>query len=169
MKVTGYKIREAISRNKLRRDTANSQFTDSLHVFPNEKKRTPDELVAIIEVAEDRIAKLQVLQDRYNLENVVDGGQSLAYVVKRIGGLERQEKMWRSAATQKKDKWASFTRDNPLLRDKESVAASAVVPPEGCAQRAEQLQKQIAGLRELTGVANGRELDFTDLDGSLFE
>lgn len=168
MKVTGYKIREAIARNKLRRETAAAQFTDSLHVFPGEKKRTPYELADAIALAEDRIAKLQVVQAQYNLTNVPHD-RSLAFLVKLAGGLERAEKRWRSAAIQKKDRWASFTRENPLLRDEKQVAASATVSAEEAAQLAERIQTHIAQVREQIGVANGTAIEIENLDTSLFE
>lgn len=171
MKVTGYKIREAISRNKLRRETASSQFPDSLHAFPGEHKPSPIEIVEAVLGAEMRIARLQVLQDQYNTQVSVQLSSStvtLAYVIKLAGGLERVEKLWRGVAVKKKDRFL-YRADNPLLRDEKAVAAVATLEPEQARMRAEGLQIQIGQLKELLGLANGRELDFEDLDGSLFE
>lgn len=161
MKVTGYKIREAITRQKLRRETASSQFADSLHVFPGEEKRTPDQLATDIELAEMRIARLQVAQDAYNAQ------AGIALHIKTIGGLERLEKLWRSAAVKKKDRF-SFSRDNPLLRDEKQVQAKVVVRPEQAALRVESFNHQIAELRAAIGVANGKEIEI-DLDPSVFD
>lgn len=172
MKVTGYKIREAIARNKLRRETAASHFADTLHVFPGEQKQSPDEVGEAILTAELRIAKLQVIQTHFNLLTEVTvtgyGLVPIAFCVKAIGGLERLEKLWRGGAIKKKDRFI-YSAGNPLLRDEKQVAAVVIVQPKEAARRAEALQIKIASLREAVGVANGRELEFPDLDASLFE
>lgn len=170
MEITGYKIREALRRLTLRRDTAASQFKPSLHTFEGEKKPAPDEVIERVERTESAIAQLQVVQMRYNLAVHVDvpgeGRLTLAHCIKRIGGLARIEKSWRSAATVKEDRYAL---DNGLSRDKGTERAVRQISVDDASIRAERFDQRLATLREIIAVGNAHKVDMEDLDASLFE
>lgn len=172
MKVTGHKLREAIKEWELRRDAAVELFDGSLAKFDDETKETPDEVMNNITSAEKAIARLQTVQIAYNLSISVDLGDekvSLAEAVKRIGGAERTERMWRNAmrvvaparshvrnrlmyggAVAQSEEVARFTITQTQARDATSAAS-----------------KYANKLRSAIAVANATEVDVTDLDSSL--
>jgi hypothetical protein len=172
MDVTGYRIREALRRQQLRRDTAAGQFHSSLHAFPDqtEPKATPDQVVARIQQAETSIARLQVAQTRYNLAVRVDvageGRLSLLECIKRIGGLGRVEKRWREAATVKEDRYGYGSN---LTRDKDQVVAVRQISLEDASARTEAVDRKLATLREAIAVGNAQQIGIEDLDAALFE
>ena len=72
MEVTGYKLREALRRQTLRRETSASQFKDSLKKFPDEQKATPDQVVKRIRDAVEAIATLPPPHTPHNLPPPAD-------------------------------------------------------------------------------------------------
>lgn len=171
MKVTGYAIREALRRWQLRRDTAESQFTGTLLRFEDEKKPSPEEIVKLTLEAEIAIARLQLLQTRYNLAVTVtvDGiGSHLTLLecIKRFGGLGRVEKLWKVASTEKSDRYGYSDRS---VRDKDQIIAQRAVTYEEAARHTIEAGRTVGKLREAVAVGNAREVEFEDFDGTLFE
>jgi hypothetical protein len=169
MKTTGYALREAVKLQELRRDTAARAFTGSLKAFPGEGKEAPQSVVEGFLKAESAIAKLQTAQARYNLTvTVTVEGQSitLSEAIKSIGGVARAEKMWRSAAGPKPDRYASFNEDEI---DPSKVRAKATIAPMEAVKLAAVLAKRAGALRAAIATGNTRELEIENLDPSLFE
>lgn len=170
MKVTGYSLREAIKQQELRRDTAARAFQGSLKMFPDEVKETPMEVVEAFLKAEQAIAKLQTAQAKYNLTVVVDlGGKTttLSEAIKSIGGIARAEKMWRSAAGPKPDRYGGYQDADELdptkVRSKPTISVSKAVT------LASAVARQAGVLRSAIATANAREVEIESLDPALFE
>jgi hypothetical protein len=170
MKVTGYKLREALRRWQLRRDAASGQFKDSLNAFPGENKPKPEDLAAAVLTAERAIAELQAGQAQYNMtvRVTVDGASlSLLQCIKQVGGIERAVAMWSDAAKLKKDKY-SFVRDDAGLRGADKVAAQRTISYEDAAKHAAQHDRTRAAYVEAMAVGNASEISI-DLSPALFE
>jgi hypothetical protein len=171
MKITGYAIREALRRWQLRRDTAESQFTGTLLKFEDETKSSPEEIIRLTLEAETAIARLQILQTRYNLAVTisVDGIGShvtLLECIKRFGGLGRVEKLWRKASTEKGDRYEFVDRS---VRDKDQIVAKRAISYEVAAKHTIEAGRFLGKLREAVAVGNAREMEFENLDAALFE
>jgi hypothetical protein len=172
MEVTGYKLREALRRQTLRRETASSQFNDSLKKFPDEEKATPDDVIKKVRSAEEAIATLQVAQTRYNLAVRVEVPGSrvqktLLECIKRIGGLGRIEKTWRSAATAKER--SSLYGDDERTLEPGVVRQKRQLSFDEASSRTEQIDRELAVLREVIAVGNAHKVDMEDLDASLID
>lgn len=169
MKVTGWALREAIKEQELRRDTAARAFAGTLKRFPDEQKDDPRKIVGQFLTAEAAVAKLQVAQTRYNLMVTLSFESetiTLCEAVKRIGGLGRAEKMWRSATGSKPDRYSYGNED---VRDPNQVRAISTVTVNEAAGLA-SAQAKIAGrLRAAIATANAREVEIESLDATLFE
>lgn len=171
MKVTGYKLRDALRRWQLRRDTAAAQFPKTLSKFESDDKPTPQAVAETVIKAEAAIAKLQVVQARYNVAVTVEtpnGRQPLIACVKSVGGLARVEKMWRTAAGTEKDRRSIFGGDMGV-RDKDHEVAKRTVTVEDAATLAEGIGRRLSALREAIATGNATEIAIEDLDPTLFE
>jgi len=168
MKTTGYALREAIKQQELLRETAARSFNTTLKVFPGEDKDSPTAVMDAMLRAETAIARLQTAQMRYNLMVTVqvDGSKSpLAVAVKLVGGVARAEKMWRSAAAPKEDRYGYRNDDE---RDPNQVRASATISTQETLKHATVMAKRSAALRQAIAVANATEVEIEDLEPSLF-
>ena len=171
MKTSGYALREAIKQHELRRDTAAKLFNTSLKTFPGEKKdETPQALVTRFLNAETAIALLQTAQAKYNLRVTFDvlspsTRMTLSEAIKRIGGIARVEKMWRSAAGPGKE---SLYADHDV-RDPTQVRSTPTISINEIVKLATQAGKQAGQLRAAIATANAREVEIEDLEPSLFE
>jgi len=167
MKTTGYELREALKRWKLKRDVAQAAFPKSLKTFEGQDKRSPEDLASELLVAEAAIAKLQATQDSYNtIVSFEVGGEqmSLCYAIKHLGGLVRVEKLWRDVAVKGEDTRFSYTEPTRL---KDHEYARDTVTPESAAQQALEIGKVIADLRVAISKGNAVEVE-TDCDEALF-
>ncbi len=100
MQITGFQIREAIKRHVLRRDTSDRLFKLSLFAFAGEDKKKPQAVMLEYATADNAIAALQDLQQKFNHATKVKVGDKempLSMAVKLVGGAGRQEKQWRTA------------------------------------------------------------------------
>ncbi len=178
MKTTGYALREAIKLQELRRDTAARAFNGSLKAFPQPAelaskvpvKETPQQVVAVFLKAEASIAKLQVAQARYNLlvTVTVEGVTlTLSEAIKSIGGVARAEKMWRTAAGPKPDRYASYSNEDEI--DPTKLRAIPTITPTEAVKLAAQVAKRAGALRAGIATGNTREVEIEDLDPALFE
>lgn len=168
MKTNGYALREAIKQQTLRQETAFRAFSGSLKAFPGETKPHPNEIMETYVRAEKAVAKLQIAQMRYNLmvQVTVTGEQmALGEAIKRVGGVARAEKLWRSATGPKPDRYG---RDEDERDPSKIIAAPTVAVTEAVA-RASQMARQAGALREAIATGNAREVEIEDLDASLFE
>lgn len=168
MKTTGYALREAIKQHELRKDTSAGAFDGSLKKWPGDEKEHPTKVVESFLMAEAAIARIQTAQARYNLMVMVehDGRKvSLSEAIKLIGGIARAEKMWRSVATPKKDRYA-MDRDE---RQAGVVVAVATMTTTEAVKLAQTAAKRAGALRAAIATANAQEVEIENLDPSLFE
>lgn len=169
MKVTGYKLREAIRRFELQRDTTVNLFKDSLHVFDDESKADPISLMQKFRDAEFAVVTLQEAQQRYNLKVSIDVyGKKifLAAGVKMLGGAGRAAKMWREAVSEKDDRHSY--RSN-LERSKDTIAAKRVVTYDIALKEANKADAYAGALRAAIATGNATEMEIEGLEPMLFE
>lgn len=167
MKVTGYKLREAIRRVELQRDTTAGLFKDSLHVFEGESKADPIDLMKQFRDAEYAAAALQEAQQRYNLRvsvSVYSKALSLAVAVKMLGGAGRAAKMWRESISKKEDRYG-----NHLERSKDTEAATRVVAYSVALREANKADAYAGELRAAIATGNATEMEIESLEPILFE
>lgn len=171
MKITGYALREAIKQHELRRDTAAHGFNGSLKAFPGEVKDTPSKVIETFLSAETAIARLQVAQMQYNLIVTVTPTMgekmSLAEAIKRVGGLGRVEKMWRSAAGPKKDRYGNYLDEDEI--DPTRVRSKPTMTPTEAVKMATAAGKRAGALRAAIATSNATQVEIEGLDPELFE
>lgn len=168
MKITGYKLREAIKQHELRRDTAAATFESSLKKFPGEDKEDPREVIKLFLLSERAVAKLQTVQMFFNIAVKVEANgetMTLAEAIKLVGGAGRVEKMWRVAASGKKDRYA--THDESRASD--TVYATPTITAAEAVRLATAAGRVSGNLRAAIAVANAQEVEIQDLDATLFE
>lgn len=174
MKITGYKLREALKIWQLRRETASRSFPGTLKVFPGESKDAPESVIQQFLKAEAAIVSLEVAQARYNLQVKVSLPMSdgfnrqlpLSYAIKGIGPITRAEKMWRTATGTVPDRYG-YSRDDE--RDPTKEHAKHVVSAADATRLATEQAKIAGKYREAIATGNAVEIDIEDLDPGLFE
>ena len=120
--------------------------------------------MAKFEEADKAMARVEEIQQRFNqhvscdVENVE---LSLAYCVKMVGGAGRREKMWRSAAVKKRDRWGGNTPN--LERSKDSEYASRTIPQNECLNKAKEASSFATALRSAIAHANATKVDLEKL------
>lgn len=162
MKISGFRLQQAIKVQVDRRKLAEARFDGSLKKFPDEKKPDPRDLMKEFEDAERQIALLQTAQARFNLtvEVEVQGKRmTLQEAVKLLGGASRVERNWTKAAAEENDRYAD------RVRDKDSIIAQRQVEPEKCAEFAKTAARKVRALRYAIQKGNATELDISGLDG----
>ncbi len=168
MKTTGYKLREAIRTWELRRKIANDTFDRSLARFPGEDKASPENVHASFVKADRAIAKLQTFQSIYNLKvavSVLGESMTLCEAVKAIGGAGRAEKLWRTAAVEKADRY-SYRGE---VRNKDEIHAERTISYESAGALAAKAARFAGALRAGIAAANATEIDIEGLEAYLFE
>lgn len=163
MKITGYKLQHRLRDLQQEREVYVNQFNDGLYVFPDDRKPLPSESFEKFRVLENEIAGLQTLQSRYNLTVQVKVGEnvvSLMEAIKRVGGAGRQEKMWRSYATNNPNKDRYYTRDT---RSADDIVAQRAMPLENIMEEAKRAAEYASQLREAIQIGNATELCEKDL------
>jgi len=170
MKTTGYMLRDAIRAWEIRRETASGSFNDSLRKFPGEVKPTPAEIVTKIENCELSLAKLQTAQMQYNLsvEVEVKGTRmTLAEAIKRIGGIGRVQKMWKTAIEGgAKDRHSIYGDDT---RDPTQIRSEVTIHRDDASKLATQARRNQGLFQAAIAVANDKSILIENLDPSLFE
>lgn len=171
MNVNGAMFRDALRRWGLRLEVAAKQFDSSLHNFAGETRITPQEVIEIMQKAEDAIARLQVGQARYNLGVTVKVGRgpegkvmTLTEAVKRVGGAGRIEKFWRTACAEERDPYG-----HNLTRTAGTVAAVRVVPISEAVELAVAATGYAESLRAAINRGNDTHIDIMDLEAADFE
>lgn len=173
MKISGYGLREAIKEHSLRSSTAASGFDRTLKAFKSEResgqKDTPQVVAGRFLDAEMAVARLQTVQSEYNLKvTLVFEGETitLTQAVKMIGGLARAEKMWRSVASPKKDRYGYD--DVELERDPTKERAEFQITQTEAAVLSSRLARKAGRLRAAIATANATEIEL-DFDPVLIE
>lgn len=168
MKVTGFQISNALRELYHVRDIAAATWADCQYAFAGENKPHPDDVALRFMDAEAKVAKLQVAQQHYNLtvRVSVQGQQmTLSEAVKRVGGAGRMEKMWRSYAVPKKDR---YERGPEVVRNKDEVHAGRVIPTHAATDRARAASRFANALRSAIQIGNATEIEI-DMDPELLQ
>lgn len=175
MKITGYRLREALRKWQLRRDAATSQFEGSLAKFKDESKAPPGDIARRIAEAEAAICHLQLAQAQYNARVVITavggGPMVLLAAIKAVGPLTRAEKMWRSAAGVDETTKKRRTIYSGILatRSKDNEAAEPTITPDEAAKHAEAAGRELSRLREAIAAGNTHEVEIENLNAALLE
>jgi hypothetical protein len=174
MKVTGYTLRDAISRWELRRDAAAKEWHQSLFAFKGETKEPEKHLDAWWE-AEQNITILQAAQAEYNitvyLEN--DTKDMLAKAIKMVGSATRRVAMLKEAGPED----AQVARRRSLygislpnrVREKDNEYAEPTLGPKRVLDLSVQAQSHLASLRSQIAKANTSEVEIGWLDEELLQ
>jgi len=160
MKVTGHILKDAIKRTVMVRDTTASLFDGSLHAFEDDDKETPQQIADKFHAYDVMVAKLQTAQTDYNMQVRVEVGSdtmTLTEAIKSVGGAGRLEKMWRSVAGVKKDRYSY--RDETLTRDPNEVRAKRMVTQAQALKFANQAAKEAAVIRAAIAKGNLTEIE----------
>lgn len=164
-KVNGFRFQSALRDLELKKQTSQTEFNDSLFVFSTDNKSHPEIAMKSYWDAEQKLAQLQELQTRYNLDVVVplrmgskDVRTSLQHAIKLVGGASRQEKLWREAASGKKSKY-DYRSEDKTVRNKDSEYAQAVMTSTQTAERIREASKFVSALREAIQIGNATSLE----------
>ena len=159
MKVAGFALRNVLHKTRLELEAAYRMFDSSLHAFADETEKNPVEEMKRIEVLEDRAARLETAQQQFNLNTIVDFDgkkQTLAYVIKHVGGRGRMAKKWREIAAPKKERSYSYddgkTRDNTKETAKPTVTVKAAL--------AEHLKQDALAMQARNAISAGNSQEF---------
>ncbi len=165
MKITGYKLREALKMAQLELTTIATQFEESLFRFEGEEKTTPRDIIDRVNKLETDIAKLQTAQCLYNLGvNVTIFGceVTLQEAIKRVGGAGRIAKMWKIAAQGNKvDRWAVAQQ---MSRKTDDIMAESTVSKVEALEETKSAEKYASTLRNAIAIGNTTERDCTGSD-----
>lgn len=173
MKITGYKLREAIKEWSLKKELAEESFNDALFAFKDEEKDAL-EFINLYEKAENAIVKLQNVQVQYNNTIQVSVNyygnnvekMSLALAVKEIGGIGRVAKLWRQAK-KAKAVCSTYLGESRLIRKDDEEVAKKTISDAVCAEQLTAQIKKENKLRAAIAAANAVEINL-DLDAGLF-
>lgn len=168
MKVTGYKLRNAIQNQCNRRAVLAQQFANSLTKFKGEEKEHPSTVMEAYRQCERDISVLQDVQSRYNQHVMVSLNNqkvSLLFVIKLVGGLGRVEKMWRTALPSR-DRYSCRDEDS---RNKDTEYATRQMSDKALLEASKEATKMCAAAREAIAIGNATELDLVEVDPGLFE
>ncbi len=168
MKVTGFDLRDAIKMHELRRELPEKAFTGSLRRYEKDPvAETPVALAQAFEESEAALAALQTAQMTYNLQVKVSlNGQplTLAEAIKRVGGMGRLQKLWKSALGEKADRLYI-----PESRDPSQEHMVSTISAKEAMAHALAASRKHSALQAAIGVANATEVDIQNLDPKLFE
>lgn len=167
MKITGYKLREAIRLQKMQIVVLNGQFNGSLVQFKEDKKGDPRDIAKQLEAAELALAKLQVAQSYCNLNvqvNVLGNKMTLGDAVKRIGGIARLEEIWTKVANTEPDR---YSMRHGMSRDPAQEYAQTQIDPQEALKLATGYAREAAALRAAIAEANSETIEISFLDSKL--
>lgn len=169
MKLTGYQIREALRRAVANKTILEKQFGQSLWAFPKENKSDPRKLGIELQEADNAVASLQCLQQKYNdtvQVKVGDRHYTLALAVKKIGGASRLATLWKNAAIEdgSKDRYSG----RKLSRDKDEIQAVRQVSQDEARQLAQSASSEAGLIRAAIAIGNSEEIDFQNIEPDLF-
>lgn len=169
MKITGYKIMQALKELAFAKETAEGVFTGSIWKFEDDDKPTPQDAMVAYKNAESKFARMQAAQAWYNQTvkvNVLGEEMTLSLAVKLVGGAGRIEKHWRQAA--KEDVRSVF--DNQHVRQKNDTEyARKTISTRDAQTEAKKASKYAAALREAIQTGNAVEIETIGLVPGDFE
>lgn len=161
--ITGYRIREALKQWNLRAATLHKQFTNSLKRFEDEEEADPRYLSNEALRAEFAIAKLQEVQEKYNLAVTLpfeNRRLTLSQAVKMLGGLTRAEREWKEVSQATNDRASIF--GNQGVRDPEKKYARDTISVKDATEEALKAARRTSALRSAIAVANAKTVFFGD-------
>lgn len=175
VKINGFRLQSALRDLELKKQAAKAEFEDSLHFFANEKKPRPEKLMEVYQDAETRLAQLQTVQARYNLEVTVTVRLnehntmklSLQGAIKMVGAAARIEKLWRESSGDKK-KARYYRQDDTTVRSKDNEYAQNALTPSQIAQEIRNASRFVSALREAIQIGNSTTLEL-DISANLLE
>jgi hypothetical protein len=165
MKVNGYKIKAALDEAKLVLSTLTDQFSGSLYAFEDETKRNPSELIEEIKNSEEKVAKIQALQEKYNqcVVGKMNGLEvSLAMFIKMRGYASRIESLWKQAAKDRSEDRFSY-REDPMKRSKEAEYAKRTITKSSAIEGVKNAVRWTNELKNAIATANLTEVEI-DID-----
>jgi len=173
MKVTGYDLRNALTRLNNRKTLLQSQWDSQTFVFEGEEG-DPMAVFNQILAIENRIVRVQLAQDAYNLLAVAviesqDGTEEmpLAQAIKFVGPIRRASKLWRQYAQDGElDLYYGHRRNRARTRNAETEEARRVVSAETCMERHERYQDLELAYGNAIAKANAQIIDVTSLSAS---
>jgi len=167
MKISGYKLREALRNKRTLRDVLATRFNETLFQFG--EGTLPQEVACNFCDADQAVAMLEEAQQFYNQQVtfVINSKRmTLTRAIKLVGGAGRLEKMWRSAAT---DTGRDRYSHRELTRKPDEVHAHRTVTVDESIKFAQQAARQASLLRSTIAEANAREIEIENLSPDLFE
>jgi len=178
VKVTGYKLQAAIKRAKSGKEIQNHLFNENLFQFDSESEENLDNNGVWDEwmKEENKLVKLQVLQQEYNqgvIVNVMGEEFSLNEVVKRLGVATRAERVWKQAAkgsTYKTRKERHWNRDDSnKVREDGSEYAKPTFSVTHCQEKAKSYGIIAGAMKEAVQGGNAKEIDLAGASEGLFD
>jgi hypothetical protein len=153
MKVTGNKLYELLQLWQSRKNSLVTEFEDSLMVFADQDKRSPEKIDEEIIEAEVAIVTIQLAQKQFNQTVKVSSGEPLDSAIKRLGVLKRAMQRWESVME-------STTAGRSILeRSKDSDFAKPSILPSLMKKKLEVYTKSVLQLRAEIGDANATSMD----------
>ena len=170
MNVTGYALREALKLWELKRDALKDQVEASLYAFPGEEESVRA-IVADLRDAEEATAEVQTVQAQYNASVTVfvpalERSITLTEAVKRLGGLEREERLWKWAATKASAQRVAYGTDDSV-RKADEVRKQRVLSVDECVTEWVRATKATSAMRSAVAVANATARDIPVESGLL--
>jgi|APSaa5957512576_1039674.scaffolds.fasta_scaffold11049_2 hypothetical protein len=172
MKVTGHEIINRLKELKAERSLLNDTFPTTLMQFPSDLEEDgavkPGVIVDRIAGLELGIVKLQHAQSRYGaMVNLVFEGEPMPLIraVKLLGGIERVEKLWRSASQAKVGRRNMYD-DSPKQRELSKgvfETQARVVPAEVALKKAQKAGRRTSTLRGLIAAGNARAVEAREI------
>jgi hypothetical protein len=162
--VTGYDIREAINRWRLRKQVMERQFRDAIYAFKGQEKPKPDEAAKEFTKADRYIALLEDLRQNFNQQVKVritnltgeDEEMTLSVAVKLFGGSGRLEKLWRDSCHEPEERYGRY--DRQVTRSAGDEHAERRISVKDTIQKADEAARYASQLRTAISVANGNRI-----------
>lgn len=169
MKISGYRLREALRNWRTLRDVLATRFNETLWQFTDSTESTPEDVAKRFCEADRNVATIEAAQQRYNQQvfvRIAGEKLSLAMAIKLVGGAGRHEKMWRSAALdQGRDRYSH----REMTRKPDEVHAVRTISVDDALQLAQKAAQYASELRSNIAEANSKEIEIEDLSSDLFK
>jgi hypothetical protein len=168
MKISGYRLREALRNKRTLRDVMATRFNETLWQFGDEGAK-PQDVANSFRDADHAVAALEEAQQFYNQQvHVMVSGKkmTLARAIKLVGGAGRLEKMWRSAAHDTGRDRYSYRE---MTRKTDEEHAKRMVSVDESIQLAQESARFASSLRSAIAEANAREVEIENLSSDLVE
>jgi hypothetical protein len=175
MKVTGYDLRNALTRLNNRKGLLLNQWNNALFAFEGEET-DPIAISNKIDTIEQRIVNVQLAQSEYNasvMAEVNNAGEitevTLDKAIKQVGPIKRMSSMWKKYAQDGDLDFMGRHRARARVRATENEEAKRVVLAEVCMVRHEKYQDMELALSNAIAKANATTVDVPGLSSSDLE